>query len=105
MSFEKLIKDLKSIAGVQGIAIMNRDCTPVALDGAAESEGALAAFTSTTLKEVAAAFGTGKAQQTLIVGSNYKILIFEFEKNIVSVFMDTAASLQAVKSRISAPQA
>ncbi len=100
MAFEKLIKDLKSTAGVVGVAIMNIDGTPIALEGVAESDGAQALFAETTLGEVAAAYDMGKTQQILIIGSNYKILTFKHEEHIVSVFMNQNAQIQAVKSKI-----
>lgn len=100
MAFEKLIKDLKSTAGVVGVVLMNIDGTPVALEGVAEIDGAQTFFAELTLSEVAAAYDLGKTQQILITGSNYKILTFKLDDHIVIVFMNPNAQIQAVKLKI-----
>lgn len=95
---EKLIKELKSLAGIFGIAIIDKTGYPVLLDGVTEEESASIANINAILDEASKAFNLGKSLQTLIIAENYKILIFEREERYI-IFMNPDASLQMVKSK------
>jgi predicted regulator of Ras-like GTPase activity (Roadblock/LC7/MglB family) len=97
--WEKFIRDIKSVAGVFGIAIIDKAGIPIALDGVAESESAQIANINAALDEASKALNIGEQLQTLIIAENYKILIHEVKSKVIIIFMDTATSMQMVKSK------
>ncbi|MEM2924259.1 MAG: hypothetical protein QXJ68_01035 [Methanocellales archaeon] len=99
---EKLIKELKSLAGIFGIAVIDKTGYPVLLDGVTVEESASIANINAILDEASKAFNLGRSLQTLIIAEDYKILILELEekeKERYIIFMNPDASLQMVKSK------
>ncbi|MEM2934243.1 MAG: hypothetical protein QXL78_04880 [Methanocellales archaeon] len=94
----KFIRELKSLAGIFGIAVIDKTNSPIVLEGVTEGESAQIAHINAALSEISKAFSFGKSLQTLIIAKNYKILIYEREEKYI-IFMDPGASLHIVKSK------
>lgn len=95
---EKLIRELKNLAGIFGIAVIDKTDSLIALEGVIESEIAQIAHINAALSEISKAFSFGKPMQTLIIAENYKILIYESREKYI-IFMDPGVSLHMVKSK------